>query len=234
MQVIACLDTRAVPRPIKREAKMVASSIPLAKQVIQAQSIAVTLDDDQERRFQRLVKETTMIDLHQHPMVKPEDPSQLLEYLRGDSYVWGYEAVRHGGFTAVGTANVYRGMLNTDEMSFIRFEDLLDEIGMMLSDVGRHDEVVKVSNAGEIEAAKQHGQVGNPPGEELPAANPDPHMGLEHFGLRTDDLEGLVSKLQAQGVEVLEPIREGRNGTICYIKAPDNVRIEIQQYAREP
>ncbi len=211
MQVIACLDTRADPRPIKMGAKMVASSIPLAKQVIQAQSIAVTLDDDQERRFQRLVEETTMIDLHQHPMVKPEDPSQLLEYLRGDSYVWGYEAVRHGGFTAVGTANVYRGMLNTDEMSFIRFEDLLDEIGMMLSDVSRHDEVVKVSNAGEIEAAKQHGQVGNPPGEELPAANPDPHMGLEHFGLRTDDLEGLVSKLQAQGVEVLEPIREGRN-----------------------
>ena len=68
--------------------------------------------------------------------------------------------------------------------------------------------------------------MGAPPGEELPAANPDPHMGLEHFGL--------VSKLQAQGVEVLEPIREGRNGTICYIKAPDNVRIEIQQYAREP
>jgi membrane dipeptidase len=159
-QVIARLDTRAVPRPIKRGAKMVTSSIPLAKQVIQAQSIAVTLDDDQERRFQRLVEETTMIDLHQHPMVKPEDPSQLLEYLRGDSYAWGYEAVRHGGFTAVGTANVYRGMLNTDEMSFIRFEDLLDEIGMMLSDVGRHDEVVKVSNAGEIEAAKQHGQVG--------------------------------------------------------------------------
>ena len=59
-------------------------------------------------------------------------------------------------------------------------------------------------------------------------------MGLEHFGLRTDDLEGLVSNLQAQGLEVLEPIREGRtSGTICYIKAPDNARIEIQQYARE-
>ena len=56
---------------------MVASSIPLAKQVIQAQSIAVTLDDDQERRFQLLVEETTMIDLHQHPMVKPEDPKAL-------------------------------------------------------------------------------------------------------------------------------------------------------------
>ena len=139
---------------------MVERSIPLAKQVIQAKSIAVTLNDDQERRFQRLVEETTMIDLHQHPMVKPEDPNRLLEYLRSDSYAWGYEAGRHGGFTAVGTANVFRGMVNTDEMSFIRFEDLLDEIGMMMSDVGRHCEVVKVSNADEIEAAKRHGQVG--------------------------------------------------------------------------
>jgi len=138
---------------------MVASSIPMAQQVNQTQSIAVTLDDDQERRFQHLVEETTMIDLHQHPMVKPEDPGQLIEYLRGDSYAWGYDAVRHGGFTAVGTANVHRGLINADEMSFIRFEDLLDEIGMMSSDLGRHDDVVKVSNASEIEAAKQHGQV---------------------------------------------------------------------------
>ena len=139
---------------------MVASSIPLAQQVGRAPSITVPLDAEQERRFQRLVEETTMIDLHQHPMVKPEDPSQFLEYLRGDSYAWGYEAVRHGGFTAVGTANVFRGMLNTDEMSFIRFADLLEEIGMMLSDVNRHDGVVKVSNAGEIESAKQQGKVG--------------------------------------------------------------------------
>ena len=101
-----------------------------------------------------------MIDLHQHPMVKPEDPDHLMEYLRGDTHEWGYEAVRHGGFTAVGTANVYRGMVKTDEMSFIRFEDLLDEIGLMLSDVSRHDGVVNVGNAAEIEAAKQMGQVG--------------------------------------------------------------------------
>ena len=139
---------------------MVANSILLAKQVIQDRPVAVALDDEQESRFQRLVKEATMIDLHQHPMVKPEDPSRLLEYLRGDTLEWGYEAVRHGGFTAVGTANVYRGMVKTDEMSFIRFEDLLDEIGMMLSDIGRHDGVVQVGNADEIEAAKRHGQVG--------------------------------------------------------------------------
>ncbi len=139
---------------------MVANSISLAKQVIQAQSIAVPLDNDQEMRFKHLVEETIMIDLHQHTMVKPEDPSQLLEYLQGGSYEWGYEAIGHGGFTAVGTANVYKGLLHTDDMSFIRFQDLIDETAMMLSDVGRHDEVVQVSNAREIESAKRNGQVG--------------------------------------------------------------------------
>ena len=202
---------------------MVASSIPLAKQVIEAQSIAVTLDDDQERRFQRLVEETTMIDLHQHPMVKPEDPSQLLEYLRGDSYAWGYEAVRHGGFTAVGTANVYRGMLNTDEMSFIRFEDLLDEIGIMLSDVGRHDEVVKVSNAGEIEAAKQHGQVGFLPtvehlaiGNELQRVDVLYNAGIRLAGLTyrrrsyigDGQLERNDGGLSVFGIEVVQRMNE--------------------------
>jgi len=139
---------------------MVTTPIPLVKQVGRVPSMTVPLDAEQERSFQRLMEETIMIDLHQHPMVMPEDSSRNWEYLRGDSYTWGYEAVRHGGFTAVGTANVHRGMLNTNEMSFIRFADLLDEITIMLSDIEPHDEVVKVSNAEQIEAAKQHGQVG--------------------------------------------------------------------------
>ncbi|MEC7747637.1 MAG: membrane dipeptidase, partial [Chloroflexota bacterium] len=159
---------------------MADSSIPLANQIIQGRPIAVALDDDQERRLQSLVKETTMIDLHQHPMVKPKNPNQFLEYLRGDSYAWGYEAVRHGGFTAVGTANVYRGMANTDEMSFIRFKDLIDEIRMMLSDIGLHDEVVRVSNADEIEYAKRNGKVGFLPTVE--------HLAIGNESKRVDEL----------------------------------------------
>lgn len=135
-------------------------SIPMTRQVIQPQLTVITLDKDQESRFQKMVEETIMIDLHEHPMVKPEDPDKFLDYLGGDNYVWGYEAIRHGGFTAVGTANFYRGLLHTEETSFIRFEDLLDEIEMMLSDMDLQDGVVRVANAREIEAAKQHNQVG--------------------------------------------------------------------------
>tara|TARA_B110000014_G_C20063524_1_gene554033 strand:+ start:102 stop:1196 length:1095 start_codon:yes stop_codon:yes gene_type:complete len=165
---------------------MAGNSITLAKQVVEGRSNAVTLDAEQEKRFQSLVEDVTMIDLHQHPMVKPEDPSRYMEYLRSGDYEWGYEAIRHGGFTAVGTANVYRGMLNAEDMSFIRFEDLLDEIGLMLSDVGRNDEVVKVSNSDEIEAAKQQGKVGIlPTVEHLAIGNELQHVDvLYNAGIR--------------------------------------------------
>ena len=165
---------------------MAGNSIPLAKQVVEGRSNAVTLDAGQEKRFQGLVEDVTMIDLHQHPMVKPEDPSRYMEYLRSGDYEWGYEAIRHGGFTAVGTANVYRGMLNAEDMSFIKFEDLLDEIGLMLSDVGRNDEVVKVSNSDEIEAAKQQGKVGIlPTVEHLAIGNELQHVDvLYNAGIR--------------------------------------------------
>ena len=68
--------------------------------------------------------------------------------------------MRAGGFTAVGTANVFSGMPHTNEMSFIRYADLLQEIGMMISGIPQHDDVLRVSNADEIEAAKQQGKVG--------------------------------------------------------------------------
>lgn len=72
--------------------------------------------------------------------------------------------------------------------------------------------------------------IGNPPAMELPVVVPDSPVGLEHFGLQTENLKALVARLQTWGVEVLEPIHEGLDGTLCYIKGPDNVRIELQQF----
>ena len=132
----------------------------LVAQVGRVPSMTVPLDGRQEIRFQRLMEESIMIDLHQHPMVLPEDLRKYFEYLRSDHYVWGYDAVRSGGFTAVGTANVFRGMMHTSEMSFIRFSDLLDEITMMVWDISQHEDVDQVSSAAEIESAKARGKVG--------------------------------------------------------------------------
>ena len=64
----------------------------------------------------------------------------------------------------------------------------------------------------------------------LPAGTSDPHMGLEHFGIETDDLDGAISTFASKGVKVLEEIRSLPNGMrIAFIEAPDNVRLELMQ-----
>lgn len=66
--------------------------------------------------------------------------------------------------------------------------------------------------------------------DSLPAGSSDPHMGLEHFGIETDDIDAAMAELKGKGVTVLEDIRPLPNGMrIAFVEAPDNVRVEIMQ-----
>ena len=53
--------------------------------------------------------------------------------------------------------------------------------------------------------------------------------GLEHFGLDSENLESDIDRLTLLGAELLDgPIEMGAI-RICFLKAPDNVRIELIQ-----
>ena len=52
--------------------------------------------------------------------------------------------------------------------------------------------------------------------------------GLEHFGIRTDDIETAVTDLKAKGVEFRDDIWEIRPGIkISFLWAPEDVLIEL-------
>jgi lactoylglutathione lyase len=60
----------------------------------------------------------------------------------------------------------------------------------------------------------------------IPTAN----AGLDHWGIRTDDIESAVANLKANGVKFRDEIREVRPGVkIAFFWAPDNVLIEIME-----
>jgi membrane dipeptidase len=139
---------------------MPSGAIPLAKEIDRVPSLTVPLDHAQEQRFQRVMEPLIMVDVHVHPMVLPEDMEQLTAYLRANDYRWGYQAVKHGGWTAVATANFFRGLVHTPDLSMVAFEDVLQEVGLMLSDLRQQADVVQVKNADDIEATKQQGLVG--------------------------------------------------------------------------
>src|SRR5882762_10556513 len=111
----------------------------------------VPLDRAQELRFQRLMEDLLLIDVHQHPMVLTADANELPAYFRANAYAWAFEAVKAGGWTTVATANLLSCLGKEPDASFSRFGDLVDEIGMMLADVHkRSEDVLKMTRVQDI------------------------------------------------------------------------------------
>jgi lactoylglutathione lyase len=65
-------------------------------------------------------------------------------------------------------------------------------------------------------------------GEKLGPADANPHLGLEHFGFDTDDMDADLKRLQGLGATLKEgPIQNAPNVRIAFIAAPGDVRIEL-------
>ena len=166
---------------------MPVNTIAMARELDRVPSLTVPLDATEELRFQRLMEEATLVDLHQHPMVLPEDMEEITDYLRTDDYSWGYQAVKYGGWTAVTTANFFRGLIGTADLSLVEFEDVAQEVALMLSDMARRPNARLLSNAQDIEDAKQSGAFGFLPTLE--------HLAIGKELNRLDTLHGLGVRL---------------------------------------
>jgi lactoylglutathione lyase len=69
-----------------------------------------------------------------------------------------------------------------------------------------------------------------PADADLPASPRDPHLGLDHFGFRVDDVDEAVADLKKRGAEIAVEPRTIRPGVrIAFVRAPDDVRIELLQ-----
>ena len=62
----------------------------------------------------------------------------------------------------------------------------------------------------------------------IPSAPAEPYIGLDHFGLRVDNMDEAVADLKHRGASFTMEPRTIRPGVrIAFIAAPDNVRIEL-------
>ena len=67
-----------------------------------------------------------------------------------------------------------------------------------------------------------------PPDAPVPPAPTDAYVGLDHFGLRVDDMDDAVAELKRRGADFMMEPRTIRPGVkIAFVRAPDNVRIEL-------
>src|SRR5215813_10228617 len=175
----------------------------LARQTQRVPSMLVPLDSAQEMRFERLMDDLTLIDMHQHPMVLADNAAEMPAYFRDNIYEWGFEAVCAGGWTAVATANLLSCLGKEPDPSFSRFADLVDEVGMMLADMRRQgDGVRKIDRADDILDAKQRGQSGWLPTLE--------HLSIEQQLHHVDVLYGIGVRLAGLTYMRKSPIGDGQ------------------------
>jgi lactoylglutathione lyase len=70
------------------------------------------------------------------------------------------------------------------------------------------------------------------PGDNLPASPPGRYTGLDHFGLRVDNLAEACAELKRRGMEfVTEPFTIRPGLKIAFIRGPENIRIELLERA---
>jgi lactoylglutathione lyase len=63
---------------------------------------------------------------------------------------------------------------------------------------------------------------------DIPSAPTEPHLGLDHFGLRVDNIDAAYAELTQRGAVFTVAPRTIRPGVrIAFVQAPDNVRIEL-------
>jgi len=73
----------------------------------------------------------------------------------------------------------------------------------------------------------------SPRTESLPSEDsPMSRRGIEHFGIRVDNMDAAVAHLKSKGVPLLDgPKLSLPSGyTVAFVMAPDNVLIELLQY----
>jgi catechol 2,3-dioxygenase-like lactoylglutathione lyase family enzyme len=59
-------------------------------------------------------------------------------------------------------------------------------------------------------------------------APPGPRSGaVHHLGVQTDDLDGLVRRMAANGVVFAKPLTEGPDARYVMVEAPDGVLLEL-------
>lgn len=116
------------------------------------------LDEAQADRVRRLIEDNIIISLHDHPQVFPRDVGRIREYIRTGREHTAYAGLSRSGMTAV-FDNLMDGTACVTSKSGWKWDDILYDLGMRLSDIAHQDYVRIAYRLDDILAAQENGQV---------------------------------------------------------------------------
>jgi membrane dipeptidase len=119
----------------------------------------VPLTEAEEARTRKIVQENLVISLHEHCFVAPKNLSEFHAFRRQGRDFTAFEGLAHSGLDAVFDA-MMDGTAMIHSRAGWKWDDVITDIGLRLSDIAHQDTVVLALTTRDIEQAKANGQVG--------------------------------------------------------------------------
>ncbi|WP_406245524.1 dipeptidase [Microbacterium sp. M] len=116
------------------------------------------LSNVQKERVERLLREETVISLHEHVQVFPDDMGELRDHIRQGREPTGYEGLSRSGLTAV-FDNGMDGTCCISSDAGWKYQDVLFDLGVRMADLAHQDFVIKAESIADIRYAAETGRV---------------------------------------------------------------------------
>ncbi|MFN2322317.1 MAG: dipeptidase [Trueperaceae bacterium] len=133
-------------------------SIELVPELNRVPSTRVATTDAEEARVRKVFAEHLIISLHDHCFVAPKDLKGFLEFRRSGREFTAYEGLSVSGLDAVFDAMMDGTAMITSRAGW-KWDDVIFDIGMRLSDLAHQDFVKLALTTDDIRAAKRDGHV---------------------------------------------------------------------------
>lgn len=162
----------------------------------------------QEERVARLMGDHLMISLHDHPTLVPENIFELPALIRQGRDFTGYDGLRVSRLHVV-FDNMLDGTCMITSKSGWKWDDVVYDLGMRLSDFAHQEYVRVVHRVSDIDAVRSHGQIGL-------VMSVEGAMPIENELDRVDILYGLGIRLMglvySEGNALGGGLKEARDG----------------------
>jgi membrane dipeptidase len=163
---------------------------------------AAELTAEEEERAQRLLRDSLVISLHDHPSLFPVRMEETPDYYRTGRQHTGYAGLAASGMTVV-FDNMMDGTACVTGHAPWRWDDIITDLGMRQADLAHQSGVMTVRTVADIDEAYRSGRVGLVFG--LEAATPIENeldrldvlygLGLRQIGIAYSDANSLGSGL---------------------------------------
>jgi len=137
----------------------------LAKQIGRVPAYVYPVTAQEEERVQRLLEENVIISLHEHTFICPENLDEIWEYRR-----WGRDWTGYEGLAVSGVDCFFDNLMNGTALITSRagwkWDDIIFDLGMRLSDIAHQDMVIRCESTADIRRAHDSGQIAFVPCQE--------------------------------------------------------------------